>query len=323
MTELNHFIDDRDLDRDQRLAILEATWALKHEGMNPGRPLDGKHVAICMSKPSLRTRVSFTVAIRGLGGDVVEVNASNTKLGHGEDLEEWAAVLGSMVDCIVARVHGHEDLLGFCKYANVPVINALSDLVHPMQGLADAFTVWEHARKNNAPHSATAATFFSQDRKWTWLGDGNNVTHSLMLTAASLGTTIAVACPEGRAPAAEIVEAARQLHPKGNAGVILATDPGDVIAGSDMVYADTWVSYGQEGDLTQDDIERIFSPYRVDTTMMNRADPKAVFLHCLPAHTGDEVTTEVLRGRQSLILDQAENRLWTTRSLLSQHTFAQ
>jgi ornithine carbamoyltransferase len=321
MTQPKHFIDDRDLDRAQRLAILETTWALKHEGKDPGKPMAGKQVAVCMSKPSLRTRVSFTVAVRGLGGDVVEVNASNTKLGAGEDLEEWAAVLGRMVDCIVARVHDHEDLIGFREYGGVPVINALSDLLHPMQGLADAFTVWEHARKSGAAGSESADAFFSQDSRWTWLGDGNNVTHSLMLTAASLGPTITMACPDGRQPDPKIVASARSIHPKGDGAVLTSTSAEDMIAGADMVYADTWVSYGQEGDLTREDVERIFSPYRVDASMMARAKDSAIFLHCLPAHTGDEVTADVLRGPQSLILDQAENRLWTARALLSSHTF--
>lgn len=322
MTSLHHFLDDRDLDRASRLRLLETTWALKHGAHDPGKPLAGKHVAVCMSKPSLRTRVSFTVAIRGLGGDVIEVNASNTKLGAGEDLEEWAAVLGRMVDCIVARVHDHQDLLGFREYGGVPVINALSDLLHPMQGLADAFTVWEHARKRGVAGSESAESFFARDARWAWLGDGNNVTHSLMLTAASLGPTIAMACPPGRQPDAGLVAAARTLHPRGAAAVLTTSDPVEAIAAADMVYADTWVSYGQEGDLTRDEVERIFSPYRIDAAMMARAKREGIFLHCLPAHTGDEVTAEVLRGPQSLILDQAENRLWTTRALLATHTFA-
>lgn len=317
-----HFIDDRDLDRATRLRLLETCWAIKHEGRDLGKPLDGKSVAVVMSKPSLRTRVSFAVAIHGLGGHVVEVNAQNTKLGAGEEIEEWAAVLGSMVDCIVARVHGHELLLQFEQHGGVPIINALSDLLHPCQAVADAFTVWEHARKSGAANSGNAEEYYSQPRRWAWLGDGNNVTHSLMLAAASLGVTFVSACPSDRQPDPAIVKAARELHPAGADGIITTDDPNLAASGAEMLYADTWVSYGQEGQMTKEQVEKTFAPYRIDEARMKQAADGAIFMHCLPAQPPNEVTYEVLRGSQSVILPQAENRLWSSRAILADFVFA-
>ncbi len=314
------FIDDRDLDREARLALLERTFDLKHGKLEAGRPLEGKQLALIMTKPSLRTRTSFTVAVRRLGGDIIEVSGSNTKLGKGEDLQEWAAVLGRMVDGMIARVHGHQDLIDLDRFGGVPVINALSDLLHPCQGLADAFTVYERARL--AGDTDSAAAFFQGERRWVYLGDGNNVAHSLMLTAASLGVTLVLGCPEQHQPDPAILEASRALHGRGGEGIVVEPDPRAAVENAQMIYTDTWVSMGQEGALPRDEVIARFEPYRVDDALMDAAAPGAFFMHCLPAVPGEEVTAEVLRGPRSAVLDQAEHRLWTSLALLGGYVFA-
>ncbi len=318
-----HFLDDRDLDRTARLELLEATWALKHGGAVLPKPLLGKHVAVIMSKPSLRTRVSFTVAIRDLGGDVVEVSSANTKLGKGEDLQEWAAVLGRMVDGMVARVYAQSDLEELAGWGGVPVVNALSDRLHPCQAVADAFTVWEHAKNNNLPHAQTAASFYGQPQRWAYLGDGNNVAHSLILTAGSLGVILAIATPAGREPDPKIVAAAQALHPAGAKGILVGNDAVAAVDGASMVYTDAWVSMGQEGLATEQTVYDVFGPFQVNSALMNTAQPAAIFMHCLPADPGKEVTAEILRGESSVVIDQAENRLWTSKSILAHHVFSQ
>ncbi|RMG93576.1 MAG: ornithine carbamoyltransferase [Deltaproteobacteria bacterium] len=319
---MNHLRTDRDLDHATRLDLLEGAWAAKYEGaLADARPMVGRHAAIVMSKPSLRTRVSFTVAVHRLGGHTVEVGASNTKLGKGEELQEWAAVLGRMVDAIVARVHGQEEIEALASFAGVPVVNALSDLWHPCQGLADAFTAWEAARLAGEPHAGTAAEYFDRPHTWAYLGDGNNVLHSLMWTCADLGIGLRVACPEGFGPDPGIVDAARRHHRRGPEGIVLVADPRAAVDGAEVVYTDTWISMGEEGSKDARAIEAAFAPYRVDAGLMAAAAPGASFLHCLPAQPGAECTAEVLRGPASRVLDQAENRLWTTMALLAHHVF--
>lgn len=317
-----HLLDDRDIDRATRLDILETAWAIKHGGRDLGRPLEGKHLAIIMNKPSLRTRTSFTVAIRDLGAHTIEVGGHNTKLGKGEDMEEWAAVLGSMVDGLVARVFRHSELEELAKYGGVPVVNALCDQLHPCQGLADAFTVWEAAKKAGEPGAETAESFFSKPQIWAYLGDGNNVAHSLALTCASLGVIFRVATPASRECNPTLMAGARELHPGGASGIVESTDPQAVLDGARMLYTDVWVSMGEEGEKDAAAEAALYKGFQVDAAKMGRAADGAIFMHCLPAEPGKEVSAEVLRGPQSVILDQAENRLWTTKALLARYVYA-
>lgn len=312
----SHVLDDLALSKTQRIRVIETAIALKRETAHLEPVLAGKQLALCFQKPSLRTRVSFTVAIRRLGGDVVEVGSHNTKLGSGEDMQEWAAVLGRMVDGIVARVHGHDELQDMAEFSGVPVINALCDRYHPCQGLADAMTYYEaHA----APRQ-TVADFYAEPHRWTYVGDGNNVTHSLMLTAASLGVSFVAACPDGRGVDAEILALARAIA--GDTTPIDVTqDPREAVADANMIYSDTWESYGQEGKLDSADVLAEFEGFQVDDAMLELAADDVIFLHCLPAKIGQEVTESVLRGPKSVVIDQAENRLWTTQALLG-HLFA-
>jgi ornithine carbamoyltransferase len=237
-------------------------------------------------------------------------------------VEKWAAVLGRMVDGIVARTHAHELLLQFDAHAGVPVVNALTDLLHPCQAVADAFTTWEHAKRKGLPGAESAESFFALDQRWVWLGDGSNVAHSLILTAASLGVHLVCATPKGREPDPKILDAARAIHPRGELGIEVTSDARLAVTDASVVHTDTWVSYGQEGQMTREGVEGLFGAYRVDAELMARANPDAIFMHCLPAHVGDEVTAEVLRGPKSVVIDQAENRLWTTRAILAHHVFA-
>lgn len=311
-----HFLDDLALSTRQRLAVLETAIALKRQTAHVEPVLAGKQLALCFHKPSLRTRVSFTVAVRRLGGDVIEVGGHNTKLGSGEAMQEWAAVLGSMVDGMVARVHDHEELQEMAEFAGVPVLNALCDRFHPCQGLADAMTYYE----THAERGETVADFYARAHHWVYVGDGNNVTHSLMLTAASLGVWFTAACPKGRGVDSRVLAMARLLS--GDDGSIGTSDnPIASVAGANLVYSDTWESYGQEGKLDSADVLSEFEGFQVDDDLLDLAAPDVSFQHCLPAKIGQEVTEAVLRGPRSAVLAQAENRLWTTQALLS-HLFA-
>ena len=326
---MRDFIDDRDLSKSQRFAMLEAAWQFKH-GDRLKQPrynqlLGGQQIALTMTKPSLRTRTSFTVAIRKLGGNVIEVGPQNTKLGKGEAMEEWAAVLGSMVDGIVARVHEHSWLEEFRRYSGKPVINALSDDLHPCQALADAFTVWEAAKQRNLPNSATAAQYYQQARRWCWIGDGNNVCVSLMLTCASLGVQMTIAGPAAHLPPAKWLKIARDLHPMHDDGIVIVSDAATAVEKAEVVFTDTWVSMGQEeerGGESASQTHAVFLPYQVNAQLMARAKSDAIFLHCLPAEIGQEVTADVLRGPRSRVITGAENRLSTTLAILSDYVYA-
>ena len=201
------------------------------------------------------------------------------------------------------------------------MVNLLSDKLHPLQSLCDAFTVYEHAKKRGLPDTTSAEQYFAVSRKWAYLGDGNNIIHSMMLVAASLGVTIHAAGPKGREPDAALVEAARALHPAGADGVRVDQDARGAARDADMISTDTWVSMGQEGAMERDSVRAMFEPFRVDDALMKLGKPDAVFTHCLPAVPGEEMTAEVLRGPQSIVIDQAENRLWTVQTLLATRIF--
>lgn len=339
---MENFITDFDLDRGLRLAVLEHSWHLKHGDRNAPFPADirpvrkmselrrlerdrgvmrgltDRNVALVMAKPSLRTRVSFTAAIRSLGGEVIEVGPHNTKLGCGEDIEEWAGVLGRMVDGIVARVHEHSLLESMAAHAGVPVINALCNDFHPCQAVADAFTVWENARFRGRAGADSAEAYYAGDRRWAWLGDVSNVANSLMISCAQLGVTLSLSAPAGRGPDPKLLASLRAMHPRGDQGIVVHEEPREAVRGAEAVFTDTWVSMGQEGRADADQLEAEFGRYRVDEHLMGLAADDAIFMHCLPAQPDHEVERSVLRGRQSRALEGAENRMWTTRAVLDQ-----
>ncbi len=285
-------------------SILDLAAGLKkNRGVHLGSTaLDGKSVALVFEKPSTRTRVSFQVAIDELGGHPVSLSSSELQLGRGETVEDTARVLSRYVHCVMARVNRHSDLERLAEAASVPVINGLSDLHHPVQILADLLTLREHKGRLKGLRVA-------------WVGDGDNVCNSWLYGAALSGIDFAAATPEGYAPLTSMVEAARELGKTTDSEVTVTTDPEAAVKGADCVITDTFVSMGQ--DREREARQRAFLPrYQVTKELMSHARRDAIFEHCLPAHRGEEVTGDVIDGSQSVVFDEAENRMHTTKALL-------
>lgn len=295
----SHLLSVLDLDREQILALIGSAMSLKGAG-DTGAALAGRSVALLFEKPSLRTRVSFEVGLFRLGAQAVYLDHAASPLGARESVEDLAGYLQRTVHAIVARVHSHEMLRRLAGASGVPVVNALSDLEHPCQALADLLTVREHIGGLEGVRLA-------------YVGDGNNVCHSLVLACALAGVSVTVVTPEGHGPRAEIVEAARRIAE----GVTVTTDVG-AVAGHDVVYTDTWESMG-EPTLTPERA-RAFEPYRVTPELMRLASgghgEGALFMHCMPAHRGQEVDAAVIDGPRSVVYDQAENRLYAQNALM-------
>jgi ornithine carbamoyltransferase len=263
--------------------------------------LAGRFLALLFEKPSLRTRVTFEIGIQSLGGGSVFLDHTNNRLGQRESLRDVARNLERWVHGMVARVFAQATLDELAENASVPVINALSDEFHPCQALADFFTLDEH---------------FGAVRglKFAYVGDGNNMCHSLLLTGARLGAHVRVATPEGFAPEPAVVAEARRAARESRGKIELLRDPAEAVAGAQVVYTDVWASMGQEDEA--EGRQRIFEPYQVNETLMALAAPDAVFLHCLPAHRGLEVTDAVIDSPRSIVYDQAENRLHVQKAIL-------
>jgi ornithine carbamoyltransferase len=265
------------------------------------RSLAGKQMVMFFEKPSLRTRLTFESGMVSLGGTAMFVEQSKARLDAREKLSDIAHNLERWVDVIVLRTFAQETIEGMARHASIPVINALSDLEHPCQALADYFTLQE--RFGDVAKLSLA-----------YVGDGNNVAHSLLLTCACLGSSIRIATPKGYSCNPQIVADARKIAKQTAAQIEFLTDPHAAVAGVDAIYTDAWASMGQE----QESAERaqIFPPYQVNRSLMAKAAPHAVFMHCLPAHRGEEVTDEVMDGDHSVIFEQAENRLHVQKSIL-------
>ncbi|MCU0790049.1 MAG: ornithine carbamoyltransferase [Nitratireductor sp.] len=270
---------------------------LKGDGHDHDRPLEGKVLAMIFDKPSTRTRISFDVGMRQLGGSTLFLSGSEMQLGRSETLADTARVLSRYVDAIMMRTTSHERLLEIAQYATVPVINGLTDDTHPCQIMADIMTFEE--KKGDIGGTRIA-----------WSGDGNNVLHSWMEASARFGFTVAVATPEGSEPDPRYVDWSRA-----NGGRIeLGNDPAAAVSGADCVVTDTWVSMNQEHKARG---HNVFLPYQVNANLMKKAKPDAIFMHCLPAHRGEEVTDEVMDGPQSVVFDEAENRLHAQKGILA------
>jgi ornithine carbamoyltransferase len=261
-----------------------------------------KVLGLLFYKASTRTRVSFSVAMYQLGGQVIDLNPSVTQVGRGEPIEDTARVLDRYLDILAIRTFKQEDLQTFADYAQIPLINALSDLEHPCQILADLLTIQESFG------SLSGLTL-------TYVGDGNNVAHSLLLGGALMGLNVRVASPEGFLPDAEVVAKAKQIGSNSGAEIIVTQDPIDAVSGAQVLYTDVWASMGQED--SADSRIPIFQPYQVNDRLLSYADRQAIVLHCLPAHRGEEITEEVLEGKQSLVWDQAENRMHAQKALIA------
>jgi len=295
-----------DLSPEEVRLVLDEARSLKlrfYAGERVVPVLRGKTVALIFEKPSTRTRVSMEVAALQLGATPLVFNRSELQLGRGEPVKDTARVLSRYVDAIAARVYSHSSLLEMAAYADVPVINMLSDLEHPLQALADALTIIE---KKGDPSRL----------KVVYVGDArNNVAHSLLLVVSKLGGHIVMAAPRQLWPRSEVLEAAKLAAEETGATIELLEDPREAVRGADVVYTDVWVSMGEESEA--EERRRLLRPYQVNAELMSLAKKDAIFMHCLPAHRGEEVTEEVIEGRWSVVWDQAENRLHVQKAVLA------
>jgi ornithine carbamoyltransferase len=295
-----HLLSLAALSTEEIYEILETAKALKIETRAGIRHdiLSRKTLAMVFQKPSLRTRVSFETGMWQLGGHAIYLGPDDIKLGKRETTEDIALNLSRYVDGIMARVFEHKSVADLAEHATVPVINGLCDTYHPCQGLADFLTVWEKKR-----------TF--EGLTLTFIGDGNNVAHSLINGCAKLGMDFRIACPEGFEPKAEIVAAARAI----GGSVEISHDPREAAAGADVLYTDVWVSMGQESGA--DAKQNAFAGFTVDEALLDAANDDAIVLHCLPAHYGEEITYGASRSPGSAIFDQAENRMHAQKAVLA------
>ena len=294
-------VSTRDLGPQGVEAVLHLAELMKSRPSVFQRALAGKQMVMFFEKPSLRTRITFESGMVSLGGTAIFVDQSHRRLDAREKLSDIAHNLERWVDVIVLRTFSQEMIAGMARHATIPVINALSDVEHPCQALADYFTLQER---------------FGDLRKITlaYVGDGNNVAHSLLLTGACVGSSIRVATPKGYSCNPEIVADARKIAKQTGAQIELLTDPQAAVAGADAIYTDAWASMGQEEESAKR--AEIFPPYQVNRKLMAKAAPHAVFMHCLPAHRGEEVTDDVMDSENSVIFEQAENRLHVQKSIL-------
>ena len=293
------FLSSADFSADETAALLELASQLK----SGERRIDlgNRVLGLIFTKASTRTRVSFSVAMTRLGGQTVDLNPSVTQLGRGEPLQDTARVLSRYCDALAVRTYAQQEIADYAYWSTVPVINALTDLEHPCQALADFLTMRE-------VHGDLAGQTLA------YIGDGNNVAHSLMLCGALLGVNVRIGCPEGFEPLSGLLDQARSLAQQG-ASIEVLSDPVEAVTGAQAVYTDVWASMGQEEE--QHEREQAFAAFCLDQELMGHAAPDAIVLHCLPAHRGEEITAEVMEGASSRIFDQAENRLHAQQALLA------
>jgi len=290
-----------DLGSDEVQALLDRSAELKADRSEAASALRGRSVALIFEKPSTRTRVSFEVAVAETGGTPIMLSAAELQIGRGETIEDTGRTLSRFVHAIVLRTFEQERLEILAKAATVPVINALSDFEHPCQVVADLFTVREH--KGRLAGLTLA-----------YMGDGNNVAHSLLLGCAKTGMHVRVATPPGYEPIPQVVQRAEELAAASNGSVLITHDPAEGTEGVDVLYTDVWASMGQEAEA--DERTLVFQAYRLDGVAVGRAKEDVIVMHCLPAHRGQEITGEVIDGAHSVVWDQAENRLHVQKALL-------
>jgi ornithine carbamoyltransferase len=297
------FLSIADLDPQELSELLELAADLKIERRQGAmvQRLEGKALAMVFQKPSLRTRVSFEMAMTDLGGRALYLSPAEVGMGARESVADVARVLSRFVDAIMARVFDHAEIVSLARWASVPVINGLSDYNHPCQALADLLTIGERIGHLEGVRLA-------------YLGDGNNVLHSLIFAAALTGMELRVATPEGYEPDADVVARGREMARATGASIVLEPDPRAAVLEADVLYTDTWTSMGQEEESERR--ARIFPPYQINAELLALAAPGAGVMHCLPAHRGQEITDEVADGGQSWLWDQAENRLHAQKAVL-------
>jgi ornithine carbamoyltransferase len=295
---MRHFLRLDDLDRAELDALLTRSIELKAQRGAHAKPLAGKSIVLVFEKASTRTRLSFEVGVTELGGTPIVVSAKDSQLGRGEPLEDTARIFSAYCHAVVFRTFGHDKVERLAAASSIPVVNALTDRFHPCQLLADLQTVREELGRTEGVRVA-------------WIGDGNNVANDWILAAGLLGMHLRLACPEGYEPDAGAIAAARSL---GRGSVKVVRDPTEAAQGAHVVTTDVWASMGQEDEAKAR--EKAFAGYSVDDALMKRADPAAIFLHCLPAHRGEEVAASVIDGAASRVWQEAQNRLHSQKALL-------
>lgn len=299
------FLTIADYSSEDLQALLDRAVALKAEWQAGGNApiLKGKVLALVFQKPSLRTRVSFDMAMRHLGGDALYLSPAEIGLGKRESIADVARVLSGYVQGIMARVFDHEHVVELAKWASIPVINGLSDYNHPCQAMADALTIQEEFGSLKGINV-------------TYVGDGNNVAVSLMHVCAKLGANFTIANPEGYDMPTEAIEQARAFAAQSGSTLTFLRDPHEAVKGAQVIYTDTWTSMGQEEEAARR--EKVFPPYQVNTTLVAEATPEVIVMHCLPAHRGQEITDEVADGPHSRLFPQAHNRLHAQKAIVAQ-----
>ncbi len=299
---MKHFLTLNDFTKDEILEILDLAIEIKKELKNgeTKQRMKDKSLAMIFEKSSTRTRVSFEVGMTQLGGHALFLSSRDTQLGRGEPLKDTARVISRMVDMVMIRTYKQKDIEEFASYSKVPVINGLTDEFHPVQLMADYMTMIEHGKDKNP--------------KVAYIGDGNNMTHSWLMLASKLGFELRIATPKGYEVDSSILNQAIQNAKKSGANIIITNDPKSAVEGVDVVTTDTWASMGQEDEKAQR--EKDFQGYIVDSDLMKLAKKDAIFLHCLPAYRGQEVSEDVLEGAQSVVFDEAENRLHAQKGIM-------
>lgn len=297
-------ISIHDLEIGEVALILDVAAKLKRKQKKgePHQYLKGKSLAMLFSKASTRTRTSFEVGFYQLGGHPIYLSDKESQIGRGEPVKDTARVLSRFVDGIMIRTFSHESVIELAKYASIPVINGLTDLLHPCQALTDMFTIQEKMK-------------VLKGRKMVYVGDGNNMAHSLMYACAKVGMNMVCACPKGYQPDPHVLAEAQEDAAHAGCTITVEEDVMKAVKGADVLYTDTWASMGQEEE--HDARKKIFAPYQINAELLAAARPEAIVMHCLPAYRGEEITDDVIEGPQSVVFDQAENRLHVQKAIMA------
>ncbi len=298
---MNHMLTIHELSVAEVEALLTLAVDIKANPDNYRTSLAGKTLGMIFQKSSTRTRVSFEVGMYQLGGHALFLSSNDIQMGRGEPIEDTAKVMSRYVDAIMIRTFAHQDVRDLATHGSIPIINGLDDLVHPCQVLSDLLTIQEHLGD-------------LKGRKLAYIGDGNNMAHSLLAGGAKVGMDVVIAAPEGYQPLPDMLAQAQEDAKETGATLSVVTDPMEAVKDADVVYTDVWASMGQEAE--QAKREKAFVGFTVDAAMMAAAKPGAIFMHCLPAHRGEEVSADVIDGPQSVIYDEAENRMHMQKAIL-------
>jgi ornithine carbamoyltransferase len=300
--EERDFLSIDDVTPEELRYLVDSAAAIKRKPGALDDQLKGRHVALIFEKPSTRTRVSFEAAVTALGGTAIVLRGDELQLGRGETIEDTGRVLSRYVSAIVVRTFGQDRLERLAHAASVPVVNALSDFSHPCQCLADLQTI---AEKKDSLEGLTL----------TYVGDGNNVAHSLMFGGTKMGMHVRIACPEGYDPFPQVVDRCTEIGAETGGSVTVTRSPQEAAEGADVLYTDVWASMGQEAEAGLR--AGVFEPYRLDSSLVELSDGESIVMHCLPAHRGEEIAADVIDGPRSVVWDQAENRLHAQKALLA------